>query len=70
MHKLDGLPHDIARHRVLDTKASAAFCNTSVPHWRRLYRAKQAPQPIRLSKRKLGWRCGDLIDWIESRSKA
>ena len=62
------LPSDIARHRVLNTKEAATFCGFSVPHWRRLYRAGQVPQPIQLGVRKLGFRTGDLIDWISSKS--
>jgi predicted DNA-binding transcriptional regulator AlpA len=58
------LPAELARHRVLDTAQSAAFCNFSVPHWRRLYRAGKVPPRVRLSSRKYGWRIGDLIDFI------
>ena len=68
MMNLEHLPSDIARHRVLDTAEAAAFCRISVPHWRRLYRTGRVPRPIKLSERKLGWRAGDLVDWLESRS--
>ena len=64
---IDALPENLARHRVLDTAEAAAFCRLSVPHWRRLYRAKKVPAPVRLSARKYGWRIGDLVDWIETR---
>jgi predicted DNA-binding transcriptional regulator AlpA len=67
---LNSLPSEIARHRVLDTAESAAFCRISVPHWRRLYRAGKVPKPIRLGMRKYGWRIGDLIDFIEGRARA
>jgi predicted DNA-binding transcriptional regulator AlpA len=55
---------------VLDTAESAAFCKLSVPHWRRLYRAKDVPTPLKLSTRKLGWRLGDLIEWLGERAAA
>jgi predicted DNA-binding transcriptional regulator AlpA len=61
------LPPDIARHRVLGTAEAAALCNISVPHWRRLYRTGKVPAPIKLSERKLGWRVGDLVEWLNSR---
>ena len=64
---LETLPVEISRHRLLSTAEAAAFCKISVPHWRRLYRAKKVPTAIRLSTRKYGWRIGDLVDWIEAR---
>jgi predicted DNA-binding transcriptional regulator AlpA len=65
--RFEHLPSDIARHRVLNTAQSAGFCNISVSHWRRLYRNGRVPPPIQLSTRKLGWRIGDLVDWLASR---
>ena len=70
MNVIDNLPPDLARHRVLDTAESAAFCKLSVPHWRRLYRCGQAPKPIKIGSRKLGWRIGDLIRWLDSGATA
>ena len=64
---LNQLPADIGRHRILNTGKFPAFCRLSVPHWRRLYRTNKAPKPVKLSTRKLGWRAGDLADWIETR---
>jgi predicted DNA-binding transcriptional regulator AlpA len=65
---LDTLPADLARYKVLSTAEAAAFCNFSVPHWRRLYRSKDVPSPIKLSARKLGWRVGDLVAWLAQRA--
>ncbi|WP_116529385.1 AlpA family transcriptional regulator [Microvirga sp. KLBC 81] len=64
---LDHLPADLNRHRVLSAAEAAAFLNLSLPHFRRLYRSGAVPPPIRLSERRLGWRVGDLIVWIEAR---
>ncbi len=58
---------DISRYRVLNTAEAAAFLNFSVPHFRRLYRSGDVPPPIHLSSRKLGWKTGDLMDWVASR---
>lgn len=68
MSAIESLPADLARHRVLDTAQAARFCSISVPHWRRLYRESKAPTPLKLGARKLGWRVGDLIDWLETRT--
>jgi predicted DNA-binding transcriptional regulator AlpA len=63
---LPDFPAEITRSQVVNTAAAAEFCNYSIPHWRRLYRAGKAPAPVRLSARKYGWRIGDLIDWIQT----
>jgi predicted DNA-binding transcriptional regulator AlpA len=65
---LESLPADIARHRILNTEQTAAFIGFSIPHTRRLYRDKKMPEPLKLSERKLGWRVGDLVDWLAARS--
>jgi predicted DNA-binding transcriptional regulator AlpA len=64
---LADLSHEIAQHRILATGEAAAFCGFSVAHWRRLYRTQKVPKPIQLSTRKLGWRVGDLISWLQAR---
>lgn len=67
---LDFLPPELARSRILGSADAAAFWGVSLPHWRRLYRLNQVPEPIRLSERRLGWRIGDLIDALATRSAA
>jgi predicted DNA-binding transcriptional regulator AlpA len=66
---LSNLPPEIARHRVIGTADSAAFAGFSTVHWRRLYKAGLAPKPVQLGGRKLGWRVGDLIDWLASHKR-
>jgi prophage regulatory protein len=61
------VPAEIFRNQVKDSAESAAFLNLSLPHFRRLYRTGAVPAPIQLSTRKLGWRTGDLIDWVATR---
>lgn len=34
----------------------------------RLVRAGQFPRPIQLSKRCVGWRAREVLDWLEERS--
>jgi predicted DNA-binding transcriptional regulator AlpA len=68
MQSLSSLPPDLGRNRILDAARSAEFWGVSLPHWRRLYRAKKVPAPIRVGDRKYGWRPGDLIDGLAERA--
>jgi len=61
---LADLPPELAGHRVLDAAQSATFVGLSVSHWRRIVRAKRAPQPVQLTERRIGWRAGDLVAWL------
>jgi predicted DNA-binding transcriptional regulator AlpA len=70
MTGLETLPPEITRLRVLDTAQACAFVGISVPQWRRMYREGDAPSPIHLNKRKLGWQIGTLADWLEGRKTA
>ncbi|WP_132250473.1 helix-turn-helix domain-containing protein [Methylobacterium segetis] len=58
---------ELLRHRVLGTKDAADLCGVSVPTLRRMRKKQAIPAPLRLSERKLGWRVGDLLDWLDSR---
>ena len=66
--RLNNLPAEAGRSRVLESNAAAAFWGVSLPHWRRLYRAGKVPAPVRIGERKLGWRLGDLIDGLAQRA--
>jgi predicted DNA-binding transcriptional regulator AlpA len=65
---LGALPLEVARHRILDVKETAVFLSLSIPSVRRLHRAKQIPEAVRLSSRRIGWKLGDLLDWLETRA--
>ena len=73
---LDQLPPEIARElarereRILTTKQAAEVRGVSVVHFRRLVRAGQAPQPIRVGQRKFGFRYGDCLDDLHARREA
>ena len=64
---IDRLPEALALQCVLRTKEAAKFCGVSVSHFRRLHSRCELPKPIRLGERRLGWRLGDLIAWLNSR---
>jgi predicted DNA-binding transcriptional regulator AlpA len=64
---LANLPSDLGRSRIFDAATASAFWGVSLPHWRRLYRARKVPQPIKLGERKLGWRVGVLVDALAAR---
>lgn len=67
MSTLAILPAEIARRRVVPTKDAAAFVGMSVPTLRRQLVKKAVPDPIKLSDRLLGWRMGDLSDFLDCR---
>lgn len=64
---LSSLPLDSAGRRVLRAAETAAFLGISVVHLRRLNRRGFVPAPIQLGERRLGWRLGDLIAWVDQR---
>jgi predicted DNA-binding transcriptional regulator AlpA len=66
---LTSLPPELARSRVLNSHEAAALVNMSLPHWRRLYRMGKVPKPMLVGARKLGWRTGDLVDWLAARAE-
>jgi predicted DNA-binding transcriptional regulator AlpA len=65
----DHLPAEILRNQVKGSAEAAAFLNFSLSHFRRLYRRGDVPAPIQMGDRKLGWRTGDLIDWVATRQR-
>jgi predicted DNA-binding transcriptional regulator AlpA len=64
------LPPELAQFRILSAAQSALLWGVSIPQWRRLYRAKQVPAPIKLSEKRLGWRASDLIEALAARAAA
>lgn len=67
MTVLASLPADITRRRVVGTRDAAAFVGLSVSTFRRLKDARTIPAPIKLSERRIGWRIGDLFDYLDCR---
>jgi predicted DNA-binding transcriptional regulator AlpA len=65
---LSGLPPEVAKYRVLDTRQTCAFVGTSIPNWRLMRSRGEAPAPILIGRKKHGWRVGDLIAWLDSRA--
>lgn len=62
------LPAEIARKRVLPADKSAEFCGQTLANWRKLRSENKLPGAIRLGGKKLGWRIGDLIDWLDQQA--
>ena len=67
MTVLASLPADITRRRVVGIQDAAAFIGLSVSTLRRMKDAKTIPAPIKLSDRRIGWRMGDLFDYLDCR---
>jgi predicted DNA-binding transcriptional regulator AlpA len=66
---LDNLPMELARHRVFDTAETCKFLNVSIAQWRRMRSLGETPAAIMIGSKKMGWRIGDLIAWLESRQQ-
>lgn len=65
---LNRLPSEMNRARVLSSAQAAELTGFSLSHFRRLCRSGKVPKPVQLGGRKLGWRFGALVDWIEAES--
>jgi prophage regulatory protein len=70
MSALERIPVELSRERLLGTLQTAEFLGISIPHLRRLYRAKKIPAPVRIGERKYGWPLGQLIEFVASKSEA
>jgi predicted DNA-binding transcriptional regulator AlpA len=68
-NQLAALPLELGRHRILPTKQALQFVGSSPANWRRLRALKLAPAPVQIGLRSQGYRVGDLIDYLESRSQ-
>ncbi len=54
--------------RVVSESQAARYCGLSLVHFRRLRRRETGPRFVRLSIRRIGYRIGDLLKWLEERS--
>jgi predicted DNA-binding transcriptional regulator AlpA len=68
MSALANIPSDLNRERLLDSAQTAEFLGMSIPHLRRLYRARKVPAPIKIGDRKYGWPLGSLIDFVTAKA--
>ena len=67
---LDTLPPDLGRHRILTLKQASEFTGLGYATWRALHARGLTPPAIKIGSRKLGWRLGDLINWIATRAES
>ena len=67
---LKSLPPDIQRQRILNSHQASEICGFSLPHGRRLYRLGKVPKPLQIGDRKLGWRAGELLDFLAKKARA
>ena len=54
-------------HRVISEALAAELVGLSLVHFRRLRRQSKGPRFVRLGKHRLGYRLGDVVDWIDAR---
>ena len=67
MTELDVLDYPI-EHRVITETEAARYCGLSVVHFRRLRKSEQGPRFVQLGVRRIGYRVGDLLSWLDRRS--
>lgn len=57
-------------HRVITETDAARYCGLSVVHFRRLRKNARGPRFVQLGVRRIGYRIGDLLAWLDDRSSA
>jgi len=55
----------VESHRVISETIAADLVGVSLVHFRRLRRQSKGPRFVRLGERRLGYRLGDVVDWID-----
>lgn len=65
---LTSLPENLARRRLLGIEQVAEFVGRSVPEIRRLVRLGEFPKPLKLNGRRLSWRTGDVVDYVDGKA--
>ncbi len=61
------LSEALQHKRVISEARAAELADLSLPHFRRLRRASQGPRWVRLGERRIGYRIGDVLNWIDAR---
>ena len=59
---------DSVRRRVVDERTAATLLGVSLVHLRRLRRAHLGPRHVKLGERRIGYKIGDIDDWLDSRT--
>jgi predicted DNA-binding transcriptional regulator AlpA len=65
MIDLNNLPERAAKSRAVDIKFVAEYRGCSTHEIRRLKRVGQMPPPLKTGGRRLYWRLGDIVAWVE-----
>jgi len=55
-------------HRVITESEAARHCGLSVAHFRRLRKNAKGPRYVQLGVRRIGYRIGDLLAWLDDRT--
>ena len=63
----DTLQSSVEHRRVISEARAAELAGVSLVHFRRLRRQRKGPRFVRLGERRLGYRLGDVFDWIDER---
>jgi predicted DNA-binding transcriptional regulator AlpA len=65
MIDLNNLPERAANSRTVDIKFVAEYRGCTTHEIRRLKRVGQMPPPLKTGGRRLYWRLGDIVAWVE-----
>jgi predicted DNA-binding transcriptional regulator AlpA len=65
MTDLNNLPERASQSRAVDIKFVAEYRGCSTHEIRRLKRVGQMPAPLKTGGRRLYWRLGDIVAWVE-----
>ncbi len=61
------LKQSVDRQKAINKKRLLELVDVSYSTWWRLERAGKAPKRIRLSPGRVGWRLGEVLDFLASR---
>ncbi len=61
--------NQVERAKIINKKQLCEITGLSATTWWRLTRAGLAPGRVKLSAGRVGWRMGDVFDWLSSRTE-
>jgi predicted DNA-binding transcriptional regulator AlpA len=61
------LSEALEHRRVIDEVRAAELVGLSAVHLRRLRQQGKGPRYVRLGSRRLGYRLGDVFEWVDAR---
>lgn len=60
--------NEVERSKIIGKKQLRELVNVSYSTWYRMEKSGCAPVRVKLSAGRVGWRLGDVMDWLSNRS--